>query len=75
MKNCDKAATVAETITFMPSIPTTAPPPRALKKVIALVMAASIRALPQSNFCSMTLVFSFAQQTIKPLIVSVGLLW
>jgi len=43
--------------------------------VVALVIMASMRALPQSSFCSMDLVFSFVQQTINPLIVRVGILW
>lgn len=71
MKNCESAATVADSIMLMVLIPATAPPPRALKNVMALVMVASMRALPQSNFCSMALVFSFAQQTINPLTVKV----
>jgi hypothetical protein len=54
--------------------PATAPPPRALKKVIALVIAASIRAFSQSNFCSSAWVILFVQCSMKPLVVNVGIL-
>lgn len=74
MKNWESAATVADSIMLMVLIPDTAPPAKAVKKVIALVIMASMRALPQSNFCSITLVFSFAQQTTNPLMVRVGVL-
>lgn len=55
-------------------MPAMVPPASVLKKVVALVMVASISALPQSNFCSMALVSLFAQQTMKPLMVRVGVL-
>ena len=40
----------ADSIMFVLSSPATAPPPNVLKNVIALVIAASISAFPQSNF-------------------------
>jgi len=56
--------------------PATAPPPSALKNVIALVIAASIRALLQSNLCSFVWVILFVQLSMNPLIVKVvGLLF
>lgn len=73
IKNCESAAIVADSIMLIMFIPVTAAPPKALKKVIALVMVASMRALPQSNFRSI-LFFSFAQQTINPLTVRVRIL-
>jgi hypothetical protein len=54
--------------------PATAPPPSVLKNVIALVIAASIRAFPQSNFCSVALVILFVQWSMNPLVVNVGVL-
>lgn len=65
---------VADSIMCIPLTPATAPPPKALKNVIPLVMPASIRAFPQSNFRSTAFVSSFVQQTKKPLIVRVGIL-
>lgn len=59
---------------FMLLSPATAPPPNELKNVIALVIAASIRAFSQSNFCSVTLVILFVQLSMNPLVVNVGTL-
>jgi hypothetical protein len=42
-------------------ISATAPPPSVLKKVTALIIAASISAFSQSNLCSTTLVNTFVQ--------------
>jgi hypothetical protein len=50
MKNCERAATVATGINLTLLTSAIAPPPSALKNVIALVIAASITAFPQSNF-------------------------
>jgi hypothetical protein len=44
MKNCENAATAADSAKFMLLIPATAPPPRALKNVTALVIVASMSA-------------------------------
>lgn len=54
--------------------PAMAVPPNVLKKVIALVMNASMRAFPQSNFCSTAAVVSFVQQIMNPLTVKVRFL-
>lgn len=51
--------------------PAMAVPPNVLKKVIPLVIIASIIAFPQSNLCSTLVVFSAAQQTMNPLTVRV----
>jgi len=60
-KNCESAATVADSIRVMLLIPATAPPPKALKNVTALVMAASMSAFSQSNRCIVTFVNAFVQ--------------
>jgi len=59
---------------FMLLSPATAPPPNELKNVIALVIAASIRAFSQSNFCSVALVTLFVQLSMNPFVVNVGIL-
>jgi len=75
-KNCEKAATVADIrICTVLISPARAVPPKVLKKVIPLVMIASMSAFPQSNFCSIAEVLLFIQQTRNPLTVNVGFMF
>ncbi|MFA7398588.1 MAG: hypothetical protein GX799_07640 [Crenarchaeota archaeon] len=55
---------VHEAMVEATSYPENAPPPNVLKNVMALVIVASIKAFPQSNFFSITLTPLFAQQVM-----------
>ncbi len=76
MKNWEQAATVADESMFIVSMlpAAMATPPNVLKKVMALVIPASINAFSQSNFCSTVWVSLFTQQIVEPLMVKVGFL-